>query len=135
MLSAVFIVAKAGDTNWPELKAFHGVMSQTFHPSQEGNLKPIRERAGEMVDKAVALSKSKIPADLDAAKINAALDRLVGGTKEVKAMVDSKASDEEISKKLSAVHDTFHEIAGMCEKEGSHEGHEGHDDHKGHDHK
>ena len=29
--------------SWPEIKTFHKVMSQTFHPSEEGNLQPIKE--------------------------------------------------------------------------------------------
>src|SRR5262245_59945449 len=97
--------AAAADNNWPELKAFHSVMAQTFHPREEGNLKPIRERAGEMADKAVILSKSTIPVEYDAGKIKEAMSRLIAGTKEVKAMVDAKAGDEELTKKLSAVHD------------------------------
>lgn len=37
---------------WVELKAFHGVMSQTFHPSEEGNLELIKTRSEEMAEKA-----------------------------------------------------------------------------------
>ncbi|HSB10705.1 MAG TPA: hypothetical protein VLM38_14550, partial [Blastocatellia bacterium] len=33
-----------GDT-WNELSSFHSLMSQTFHPLEEGNLTPIRTRA------------------------------------------------------------------------------------------
>ena len=50
-------------TEWKELSAFHGVMSQTFHPAEEGDLKPIRERSGELVEKAKAWKASAIPAD------------------------------------------------------------------------
>ena len=50
---------------WPELKTFHGVMSETFHPSEEGDLAPIKERSVEMESKALALSNSKIPADFN----------------------------------------------------------------------
>lgn len=37
---------------WNEMSAFHDVMSATFHPMQEGDLNPIRSRAGEMAAKA-----------------------------------------------------------------------------------
>ena len=49
MVAATFASAqqKAAE-NWTELKAFHEVMSQTFHPAEKGDLKPIRARAGEI---------------------------------------------------------------------------------------
>ncbi len=123
-------------TEWPELKSFHSVMAQTYHPSEEGNLKPIKERAGELVEKAEALQKSKIPAEHNNDKIKSAVDRLVTGSKELKTMVDKKESDEAITKNLSALHDTFHEIVGLCQKDDGH-GHEeehGHDSHENHQH-
>jgi hypothetical protein len=100
--------------SWPELKIFHGVMSQTFHPSEEGNLQPIKERAGEMLEKAVALQASKAPAEFATEKIKASVIRLVAGAKELKMIVDNKQSDEVITKKLSSLHDNFHEIVGLC---------------------
>jgi hypothetical protein len=100
--------------SWPELKTFHGVMAQTFHPSEEGNLEPIKTRAGEMVEKAQALAASKIPAEFANDKIKAAVAKLVTGSQELKALVDKKEKDEVITKNLSALHDTFHEIVGLC---------------------
>jgi hypothetical protein len=43
--------AQAND-KWAELEAYHDVMSQTFHPAEEGKLEPIRKRAGELAEKA-----------------------------------------------------------------------------------
>lgn len=100
--------------NWPELKTFHSVMAQTFHPSEEGNLAPIKERAGEMVEKAQALASSKIPAEFATDKIKAAVAKLVTGSQELKTIIDKKEKDEVITKNLSALHDTFHEIVGLC---------------------
>ncbi|WP_294674618.1 hypothetical protein [uncultured Fluviicola sp.] len=54
---------------WPELKEFHKVMAQTFHPSEEGNLEPIKTLIGDMVEKAKALQASKFPADYDNEKM------------------------------------------------------------------
>lgn len=102
---------------WPEIKAFHKVMSQTFHPSEEGNLKPIKERSGEMVDKAIALSKSKIPAELDAKKMKKAIKTLVKETKKVNKLVKSGANDKSITDALIVAHDAFHNIVGLCSNE------------------
>lgn len=110
---------------WPELKSFHSVMAQTFHPSEDGDLKPIKERAGEMVTKAEALQKSTIPAEFNNDKVKASVDRLVTGSKELKKLVDSKAADDVLKQNLSALHDNFHEIVGLCQKGDDHEKNEG----------
>lgn len=103
---------------WPELKAFHGVMSETFHPSEEGKLEPIKTRSTEMYTKAIAVSKSTIPANLKNKKgINEAVANLVKGTKELDAMVKAKATDDVIKTKLAGLHDTFHKIIETCNDE------------------
>ena len=103
--------------SWPELKTFHGVMSSTFHPSEEGNLEPIKTRATEMREKAAALADSKIPADLDNEKVRAAVNKLKDNTVVMEKMVKDKKSDKEITEYLVVLHDTFHEIVGLCRHE------------------
>ncbi|MFC4233266.1 hypothetical protein ACFOW1_15295 [Parasediminibacterium paludis] len=103
---------------WPALQTFHGVMSETFHPSEEGKLEPIKARSTEMYEKAVALSKSAIPDALKAKKgIKEAVAELVKGTKVLDALVKAKVSDEVIKTKLASLHDTFHKIIETCNKE------------------
>ena len=102
---------------WPELKEFHGVMSQTFHPSEEGNIEPIKARATEMKEKAAKLAESKIPADLNNEKVIAAVNKLKENSVVMEKMVADKKSDKEISDYLIVMHDTFHEIVGLCRDE------------------
>ena len=66
-------------------------MAQTFHPSEEGNLEPIKTRIGEMVEKAKTLQASKFPADFDNEKIRKAVNQLV---------TDSQKLQKEIKPKL-----------------------------------
>jgi hypothetical protein len=112
---------------WPELKSFHMVMAQTFHPSEEGNLKPVRERAGELHEKALALNDSKIPAEMDKPEIKSAMLNLAQNTRQLDFLVKKNASDEEVTKQLTTTHDAFHKIVGLCthedgeHKEGSHQ--------------
>lgn len=106
---------------WPELKAFHTVMSQTFHPSEEGNLQPIKERSTELLEKANALAKSTIPADYKNERIADAVKRLaLGADKLNTAIKNKKMNDAEITQALSKLHDVFHEIIGLCKNEGKH---------------
>lgn len=99
---------------WAELKTFHSVMSETFHPAEEGKLEPIKTRSGEMVDKAKALAKSKIPTQFNKPNMPDVLKRLQLGSKALNKMVKKGKSDAEITKSLTALHDVFHEIVGLC---------------------
>lgn len=130
MLILLFLVVFAGKSNaqsnldsWAELKEFHKVMSQTFHPSEEGNLEPIKTRIDEMVQKADALLASKIPADFNNKKVKKAVAKLARDSKKLQASIKAGASDEEIKKSLSHLHDVFHEIVGLCAPKDEH----GHD--------
>jgi hypothetical protein len=121
LLAVVFVTsnmsAQSISEKWPAIKSFHGVMSQTFHPSEEGNLEPIKKRSQEMVDKAEALVKSDIPAEYKTKAILASAERLQINSKALHKMVVAKASDADITKKLAELHDTFHEIMGLCSSE------------------
>lgn len=102
---------------WPAIKTFHGVMSQTFHPAEEGNLEPIKTRSEEMVQKANALSTSEIPAEFKTTPILASIESIQQKSKVLHQMVLDKVTDVEITKSLSELHDVFHEIVGLCSAE------------------
>jgi len=106
--------------SWPELKSFHTVMSQTFHPSEEGNLEPIKTRSAEMVAKSEALQKSKIPAEFDKKEVKDAVNKLAIDSKKLHELIQNKGTDEEIKKALSDLHDTFHLIVEKCSKTDEH---------------
>lgn len=121
LLSLIQLRAQSITEKWPELKTFHQVMSTTFHPAEEGNFKPIRERSGEMMDKATALADSKIPDGFATDGIKDAVKRLKADSKKLHELVKSgKADDKELFKALNALHDVFHEIVGLCRKENEH---------------
>lgn len=106
--------------DWQALKDFHKVMSQTFHPSEEGNLKPIKERCSEMVAKAELLAKSNIPTEFNSKEVVQATKDLVTDSKKLDKMVKAKKSDKEITEALSSLHDIFHKIIGLCSNEEQH---------------
>jgi hypothetical protein len=124
MMAGLMITALAfaqpKPSDWAELKEFHGVMSQTFHPAEEGKLDPIKSRSGEMVEKAVAWQKSAPPAEFNKPEIKKELKELVKGSKELDKMVKKSASDADLTKKLTDLHDVFHNIVGLCKDEHDH---------------
>lgn len=99
---------------WIELKEFHKVMGATFHPAEEGNFKPIRERAGEMAMKAMAIQKGRIPTSFNTPEINKAVADLVAGADKLSKAVAKNKKDKEINQQLTALHDVFHTIQGLC---------------------
>lgn len=102
---------------WKEKDEFHKVMAQTFHPVEEGNYNPIRERSNEMYQKAVAWQKSTIPAGYNKKKISKTLKKLVKESKELDKKIKAGTTDAEIKKDLTELHDIFHEIVGLCKHE------------------
>ena len=90
------------------------VMSQTFHPIEENNFTPIRERSGEMLAKAIALKNSKIPTSFNTTEIKKAIDELVTGATELHKINTKKVKDEVLKEKMEKLHDKFHEIQGLC---------------------
>lgn len=102
---------------WKEMSDFHTVMSETFHPAEEGKLGPIKSRSQEMVDKAIAWQKSTAPEGYDQKAVKKSLKKLVDGSKELNKLIKGNAADNVLTEKLSGLHDIFHEI---MEKAGGH---------------
>lgn len=99
---------------WKEKDDFHKVMAATFHPMEEGNYNPIKERSQEMYDKAVAWQKSVVPAGVDKKKAKKVLKKLVQESKELNDKIKKGTTDAEIKDDLTGLHDIFHELAGLC---------------------
>ncbi len=122
MASASFAQTKPAP--WAELKAFHGYMSSTFHPSEEGNFKPLREKADSLYNAAKTWQASAIPSDFKPKETKETIELLVKQTANIKEQVKANASDKDLEKLIAEAHDTFHKIVGECrKKEESHEGH------------
>ncbi len=118
IISVPALMAQGIMAKWPELHGFHQVMSQTFHPSEEGNLQPIKTRSGEMAKKAKELAASKVPAEFNKPDILEAVKQLVTDSEKLDQMIkNGKTTDAEITKALSALHDVFHRIIGLCKEE------------------
>ena len=121
MLSFLFIVntvsAQSIFEKWPTLKTFHEVMSQTFHPVEEGDFGPLKSRSLELFQKAEALLKNDIPEEYRTNAILSAAERLQLKSKSLHKLVLAKASDEDLVKSLTELHNIFHEIVGLCYEE------------------
>ena len=111
------ISAQSTFEKWPAIKEFHEVMSQTFHPAEEGNFAPIKARSEEMMTKATKVVKSDIPKEFKTEAIIASAGKLETKSTALHKLVTSGATNEVIFKSLNDLHDTFHEIVGLCADE------------------
>ena len=116
LVSLLSFSANAQKDKWKEMEDFHSIMSETFHPAEEGKLGPIKNRSKEMAEKAVAWLQSTAPAGYDKKAVKTHLKKLAKDSKKLNKLVKSGAADEMIKEKLAALHDTFHTIMEECEK-------------------
>lgn len=100
---------------WQALKDFHQVMAQTFHPAEEGDLGPVRGRAGELTAKAKALRDGEIPAGFRTPAIREALSKLASEAASLERLVAGKGKDEAVKKAIFGLHDRFHEVMEECD--------------------
>lgn len=122
-ISALFIsnfaVSQNKPASWVELKAYHSIMSSTFHPSEEGNLEPIKARSGELAEAAKAWNKSTPPAEFNKPTVKETLKHLEEESITLDKLIkEKKATDAEIKAVLEKLHDRFHEVVGACKNEG-----------------
>ena len=101
---------------WPEMKDFHAVMSATFHPVEDGNYAPLKEKAQSLFSTAQAWQKSAIPADFKPEETKAALKKLVIKCAAVSKAVQANLSDEKLKILITEAHDAFHTIVGECRR-------------------
>jgi superoxide dismutase len=100
--------------NWFAIKDFHKVMGQTFHPSEEGNLIPLRTRSGELLAKAILLSNSKPPVSKDKPEVHTSLVKLTEQCEKIYELVAKNAKDDVLIKEITKAHDLFHQVQELC---------------------
>ncbi len=103
--------------DWKEMHAFHGVMSKTFHPAEEGNLQPTRDSATVLLAKAKAWQSSAVPTGFNAKVTKPILKELVAECVAITKAVKAKKNDEELKGLITKAHEIFHEIMEKCRDE------------------
>ena len=100
--------------HWPSLMQFHKVLAQTFHPAEKNDFKPLRTRSSELFAKAILLKASEVPSPLMSPEILSAMARLEKQCGVLHKSVRKNSNDKKLLKQMITVHDTFHEIQGLC---------------------
>lgn len=104
----------AKKAEWKEMHDFHEVMATTFHPAEEKNFAPLKQKSGMLVERAKAWKASAVPAGYKPEATKTILNRLVKQCKKVDKLVKKGKSDEELFAGINMAHDIFHEIMEKC---------------------
>lgn len=99
---------------WLEMENFHSVMSVSFHPAEDNNLKPVREKASALVNKAKEWQSSAAPKGFNGTVTAPILKKLVKQCSLIEVAVKKNKSDVELKKMITKAHDIFHEIKEKC---------------------
>jgi hypothetical protein len=110
---------------WKEMNAFHEVLGATFHPVAAGNFAPLREKAPDLNGKAREWAASTAPAACATEKISTDVAAISSQALVVSNLVLAKASDDDLRKAITELHDKFESVEKAC---GGHGGmkHTGH---------
>ena len=101
-------------TTWKEQEQFHGIMSKTFHPSEEGNFKPLKEKSDSLVIIAKQWKSAKIPAGYKPKETAESIAKLLKQCETVNAAVKSNKDEKTLGSLMFEAHETFHYIVGEC---------------------
>ena len=114
-LSFAAFPAFSQEAKWIEMENFHTIMSVSFHPAEENDLKPVRKNSAELVAKAKAWQSAVVPAGFNGEVTKPILDKLVKQCELIHAKVADK-TDAQLKVMITEAHDIFHEIKEKCRK-------------------
>jgi hypothetical protein len=115
-ISIITAPAWSQQTAWKEMEDFHSVMSVTFHPAEEDNLQPVKEKSAELLSKAMSWQLATVPDGYNGDLTRPILKKLVQQCKMLKQAVVKKKPDAELKKMITEAHEIFHEIKEKCLK-------------------
>ncbi len=121
----IAVTEEVVETNpWDEaMDSYHDVMAATFHPAEENNLAPLKERYKELVDQSISWGEISIPEKHQGKELENRLEELKSQSISLSEMIEGGSSDEDLKEAIVALHDVFHGIMGACkdgDKHGMH---------------
>ena len=101
-------------SGWNELDGFHALMMGAWHPVQQGDLKPARLAAPQLLAAALKWRSSKGPAACDTPKAREGFPRLLENLRSYADAAKREASNDAVEVTLKASHQAFEAIAMPC---------------------
>ncbi len=99
---------------WKEMDAFHSALGAAFHPSEKGDLAPLKSTADTLAARARAWSVSTAPASCSSADAKATIAWLATSTAALAAEVRKGAADDALKGSIAAIHTKFETVEKAC---------------------
>ena len=103
-LSVAAATAQSNTREWKEQTQFHGVMSRSFHPAEEGNYAPLKQKADSLVMIAKLWNASPVPVGYKTKETKETLNKLVSKCTSVQLAVNEKKPDTDLKKLITDAH-------------------------------
>lgn len=114
VMALPFAVTAQEKSDWKEMNNFHTLMSTSFHPSEEGNLKPVKAKADSLVIAAKLWKASKVPTGYKPKETSETLTKLVKQLGELNTAVKAGKNDATLKVMIKEAHEIFHDIVEKC---------------------
>lgn len=128
MASTLLIFACSGEkkggeeeTTWAGMDSYHMLMADVYHPLKDSaNLAPAKNGAEALAAEAEKWASGVLPEKVDNDEMKARLESLKKSSRAFADKVKTNASDEELAAALTALHEEFHHIMEIWERDGEH---------------
>ena len=114
VMAVPFVVTAQEKSDWKEMSNFHTLMSTSFHPSEEGNLKPVKAKSDSLLMAAKLWKASKVPAGYKPKETSETLAKLVKQLGELNTAVKAGKNDDALKGMIKEAHEIFHDIVEKC---------------------
>jgi hypothetical protein len=101
-------------TGWKEFDALHTLVMAVSSAANKGDLKPAREKAGDLVKAADAWVGSKGPAACDNAAARKGMPKAAADLKAIATLAKGQGNDAALKAAITAAHDSFRPVAQPC---------------------
>jgi len=110
LISFLFSSCNQRTDVWSEMEEYHRLMSETYHPFEEGNMEPVNNKIDDLVNAAENWADSEPPASMEKEGMDQKLVDLKDETGKLSALINENADTETISAQFEDLHDLFHQI-------------------------
>ncbi len=114
MMAIPFALTAQEKSDWKEMNNFHTLMSTSFHPSEEGNLKPVKAKSDSLLIAAKMWKSSKVPAGYKPKETSETLSKLIKQLAELNTAVKAGKDDATLKGMIKDAHEIFHDIVEKC---------------------
>lgn len=111
------VSAKSVTNRWPQIKAYHEVMTSSSKACKEGDYKTVKNNTQKLTDAAAALSVENMPDEFRTPKTIETLLLLKKKTVAIQELGTQMTSNHDLKNAIRELEQTFKLLVKMCQTE------------------